>query len=112
MSSAISLITLALFYVYYEQRNQDGKLNWTVRLANYLNFFSELLLQIIICYICQTLGNHTAHSDYNVQLIENEDGTVTARFVMRESLLVQEPSEQSYHNSELRSERVMDEIMQ
>jgi len=60
-----------------------------------LTFYSELLLQAVICYICLALGKRTALAETFVQPVENQDGTVTERIIVRrQSLMVEAQSVQ------------------
>jgi hypothetical protein len=59
-----------------------------------------------------TLGNQTAFANLIVELVENQDGTITARLVRRQSLMVEAQSTQRQSVHEENFERVLDEIMQ
>ena len=69
------------------------------------------MLQIVICYICLTLGNQTALAGLIVELIENQDGTITARLVRRQSLMVEAQSVQRQSVHEENFEANLDEII-
>lgn len=76
-----------------------------------LAFYSELLLQFVVCYICLTLGNQKVKADIIVQLFENQDGTFTERVIRKQSLMVEAKSVQRETVNEEKCERVLDEIV-